>query len=179
MNRHTDLADEATRIVFREFETCSCGVRLAPLTGPIHDYMLSTPSCWHAFGSLLAREYEDPARWSVHRHSVDAYAVQHPGIDSAQARNSIGIHLSRLYFLFARGWPTDRVDRIMPQIIKKKMEYPWLKPPSVVAHVNIGHVLQSETAADHRARVLLWAESSWAQWVEYHSQVQEWWRNVP
>ncbi|MDZ7628938.1 MAG: DUF5946 family protein [Parvularculaceae bacterium] len=33
----------------------------------------------------------------MHRLSVDAYAVQHPGGASRQAIQSVGLHLARLY----------------------------------------------------------------------------------
>jgi len=53
--------------------------------GPAHAYMLSSPGCWAAYGELLAREYSDSAYRRLHRLSVDAYALQHPGIDTPQS----------------------------------------------------------------------------------------------
>ncbi len=57
-----------------------CGARfLASVEGPTHEYMLASPGCWAAFTELIAREFGDPAYGALHRHAVDAYAVQHPG----------------------------------------------------------------------------------------------------
>ena len=66
------------------------------MEGPTHRYMQSTPGCWAAFGRVLAREYEDQRYFEVHRLTVDAYAVQHPGIPGRQSIQSVAFHLVRL-----------------------------------------------------------------------------------
>ena len=161
----------------KQTEICICGARL-PLVddphSPKHRYMLSTSSCWHAYGHLLAREYEDPTRWRNHRYTVDAYAVQHPGVDTQQARNSVGIHLSRLCLLLDRGWPLERANDAMLQITAKKFSYPWLTPPTVLAGVNAGDVLRTVDSQAHLAAVLRWAETVWQSWREHHEIVRQW-----
>ena len=74
---------------------CGCGGRFTdPADEDSHPYMLSSAGCWSACNGLLAREYQDVALFArCHRLTVDAYAVQHPGLDGPQARNSVGIHL--------------------------------------------------------------------------------------
>ena len=58
--------------------------------------MESSPSCWAAYGEVLAREYNDPAFMAAHRLTVDAYAVQHPGRPSPQSIQSVALHLISL-----------------------------------------------------------------------------------
>ncbi len=155
-------------------ETCTCGVNLPVITGPIHRYMLSTPSCWEAYGRLLAREYEDPSRWRTHRITVDAYAVQHPGVDTPQARNSVGIHLSRLCLLFDRGWPLQRANAAMLAITAKKFDYPWLSPPVNISGVNVLDILAVTNAGEHMAAVERWGRAVWLDWQEHHPTVHQW-----
>jgi hypothetical protein len=136
--------------------------------------MLSTPGCWAAYGRLLALEYEDTDRWPTHRYAVDAYAVQHPGRDTPQARNSVGVHLSRLALLFGHDWPLERANQAMLVITAKKFAYPWLSPPCRPAGVTVADVLATRRAEDHRAAVVHWAEAVWKQWSEHHETVCTW-----
>ena len=50
-----------------------------------HEYIGASPACWETFSELLAREFADPAYGAVHRHTVDVYAVQHPGEDGRRS----------------------------------------------------------------------------------------------
>ena len=85
-------------------ERCfACGGVFAPAPdGAVHDYMLSTPGCWAAFGEVLNREYCDPALFALsHRLSVDAFAIQHPGrIDDRRAVQSLWLHATSLWLVF-------------------------------------------------------------------------------
>lgn len=123
---------------------CGCGADYPDISGPTHAYMLSSPGCWEAYGRVLAREYENPEYSRLHRLTVDAYAVQHPGVDGPQARNSVGIHLSRLCLMFDRGWRIERANDAMLAISAKKQHYPWLTPPGDRGTVTVRHVLAAE-----------------------------------
>ena len=71
-------------------EVCpGCGAGFAPFDGPVHAYLESSAACWNAFGQVLAREYSDARHAPIHRLTVDAYCVQHPGGDSRQAIQSV------------------------------------------------------------------------------------------
>jgi hypothetical protein len=136
--------------------------------------MLSSPGCWAAYGQVLAREYQDQAYYRLHRLSVDAYAAQHPGKDNAQARNSVGVHLSRLCLLLEMGWPMERANAAMVEISAKKRSYPWLEPPQFMGAHTVRDVLEAATPAEHEARVRAWADSVWAAWSEHHATVRGW-----
>jgi hypothetical protein len=155
-------------------ERCVCGFEAEKSDGPTHEYILSTAGCWEAYGRLLAREYEDQARWRTHRLTVDAYAVQHPGVDGPQARNSVGLHLSRLGLLFDRGWTLEQANDAMLAISAKKFSYPWLLPPSGVAGVTVEDVLAAQTAEAHMRAVEGWAQAVWGSWEQHHATVREW-----
>jgi hypothetical protein len=135
------------------------------MEGPTHPYVLSSPGCWKAYGEVLAREYQDQEYWPLHRLTVDAYAVQHPGVDNPQARNSVGIHLSRLYLMFEASWPIET-------------QYEWLAPPSHRGNLTVQHVLAARNSTDHLAAVEVWARSVWEAWADYHVMAREWVKTV-
>jgi len=159
-------------------QRCGCGVETEEVEGPTHAYVLSTAGCWEAYGRLLAREYEDHARWRTHRVTVDAYALQHPGVDGPQARNSVGVHFSRLGLTVGRGWPLERANEAMLQITAKKFAYPWLTPPVALVGMTVLDVLTAETAEEHMAMVEAWGRAVWASWGEHHAVVEEWLRGI-
>jgi hypothetical protein len=136
--------------------------------------MLSSPSCWAAYGQVLAREYQDPAYSPLNRLSVDAYAAQHPGVDVPQARNSVGIHLSRLHLILECGWPIERANDAMLVITGKKMPFPWLTPPANRGSLSVKHVLAAAGQQEHLKAVEQWARSVWQAWAEHHATVREW-----
>lgn len=155
-------------------QRCGCGAETEEVVGPTHAYVLSTAGCWEAYGRVLAREYEDQERWRMHRVTVDAYALQHPGVDGPQARNSVGVHLSRLALMVGRGWPLERVNDAMVEITAKKGKYPWLEPPVKRAGMTVLDVLRAETAEEHMKMVEEWARAVWEAWGEHHAVVGEW-----
>ena len=156
-----------------------CHGEFAEMEGPVHAYMLASAGCWEACGRVLVREYESAAYRRTHRLSVDAYAVQHPGVDGPQARNSVGIHLSRLTLIFGRGWPLKRANDAALALTAKKFDYPWLEPPAERGGLTVQHVLDAGTADEHCAAVERWARSVWEAWEPHHRTVYEWLKRIP
>jgi hypothetical protein len=117
------LADRA------EISVCPCcGSRLPAVEGPIHAYMTSSPACWAAFGEVTAREYQTPELMSVHRLSVDAWAVQHPGDGSRRAIQSVGLHLARLRVQLEEGLEGEAANTAMLRFAARKATLPELPP---------------------------------------------------
>ncbi|HLW73652.1 MAG TPA: DUF5946 family protein, partial [Gammaproteobacteria bacterium] len=90
-----------------------CGAEFPDRDGPTHRYMESSPACWAAYGEVLEREYSDPGYYRVHRLSVDAYAVQHPGRPSPQTIQSVNLHLIRLCCLVEKSLPMEKANDLM------------------------------------------------------------------
>jgi hypothetical protein len=155
-----------------------CGGDFPEMDGPTHPYMLSSAGCWAAYGELLALEYEDRAYAPLHRLSVDTYAVQHPGIDTPRARNSVGIHLSRLSLILELGWPIGKANDAMQIITAKRFTFPWLSPPASFGPLTVKNVLEAEGAVEHMAAVQLWAKVVWQAWGEHHIAVRGWLREL-
>ena len=136
--------------------------------------MESSPACWAAFGEVLAREYSDPAYFQVHRLSVDAYAVQHPGKPSPQTLQSVAVHLVRLCLLLEHGLPMERANDAMLKASEQEKRFVWLTPPASLGAVTVADVQRAENVEAHMAAVRRWADSAWQAWAPHHSTVRDW-----
>jgi hypothetical protein len=136
--------------------------------------MASSPACWAAYGEVLAREYSDPAYFQVHRLSVDAYAVQHPGKPSPQSIQSVAVHLVRLCLLLERGLPMERANAGMLKASEREESYVWLEPPANLGGVTVTDVLKAQGVEAHMAAVRGWAGSAWRAWMPHHETVRSW-----
>ena len=135
--------------------------------------MESSPACWAAYGEVLAREYSDPAYYRVHRLSVDAYAVQHPGRPGPQAIQSVNLHLIRLCSLLEIKLPMEKANDAMLAATRQKERYAWLTPPRSLGEVTVKDVYEAREVEGHLAAVTRWAESAWRAWAPHHETVRE------
>jgi hypothetical protein len=95
-------------------------------------------------------------------------------VDTQHARNSVGIHLSRLSLILERGWPIGKANEAMPAIVARKSTFPWLSPPLSFGPVTAREVLTAKDAGEHMALVQLWAKSVWDAWAQHHAVVRGW-----
>lgn len=152
----------------------SCGGEFEDIEGPVHRYMASSPGCWAAFGEVLAREYSDAAYFEVHRLSVDAYAVQHPGTPSPQTIGPIGVHLMRLCLFHEHELTPERANDAMLRASKNKASFIWLEPPGMLGAITVGDVVKVNDVEKHKSIVRRWAGEAWAAWMPHHQQVHQW-----
>ena len=150
-----------------------CGSVLPASDGPTHAYMTSSPACWAAFNAVIAREFGDPGLMDVHRLSVDAWAVQHPGDGSRRAIQSVGVHLARLWVQLDKGLSGQAANAAMLRFAARKAELPEM-PPRARYAVTVADVAGAEEPAAHRAAVRRWAEAVWADWADQHEFVRRW-----
>ena len=151
-----------------------CGASFEACEGPVHEYMESSPGCWRAYGEVLAREYGNPRLAPIHRMSVDTYAVQHPGGDSRQAIQSVGVHLTRLYLLLERGLPPERANDAMLAIGKAKSQMVKLPRPASLGEITVLDVLAARDDEAHMAIVERWARCAWEAWAPHHDIIRSW-----
>lgn len=151
-----------------------CGIRVpAPANGPTHEYIESSPGCWALFNELLAREFGDPSYGRVHRHTVDVYAVQHPGTNGRRQRQSVALHLIGLCHWLERDLEQDRLNAITQRLASEDRAWPWLEPPAGY-DVTVGDVHRARTGAEHGTLVRHWAQATWDAWAAHQPQVREW-----
>lgn len=152
----------------------SCGGHYPDIDGPVHRYMDSSSGCWSVYGEVLAREYSDPAYFDVHRLSVDAYAVQHPGKTDRQSIQSVGLHLVRLCLFIEHGLTAEKANEAMLDAGKTKHSFVWLKPPSSMGALTAADVIRTKSVAEHKVVVRQWAQVSWEAWSTHHNIIRSW-----
>lgn len=158
----------------RTIPCIGCGALVPDITGPTHRYMESSPGCWAIYGAVLAREYCSPADGAVHRLTVDAYAVQHPGKPSPQSIQSVAIHLLRLFLILERGYTDEAAGRAMPILVRRKHEFSWLDPPPLLGNKTVLHVWSAKEPETYTQAVWQWGRSAWQAWQPHHQQVRRW-----
>ena len=142
--------------------------------GPVHRYMESSPGCWAAYGEVLAREYGDRAYYGVHRLSVDAYAVQHPGQASPQTIQSVAIHLTSLCLVFEHGFELDQATAAMQQMAGTKERCRWLEPPLSRGRLTVLDLHAATSAQTHSETARAWARDAWEAWSAHHGTIRGW-----
>lgn len=149
-----------------------CGALVPAIDGPTHAYMLSSPGCWRLYGEVLAHEYGEYGMPSVHQLSVDAYAVQHPGVPERRSRQSVAVHLISLCLMLQCGMPPERAAAIMRSFTHR--EFPWLEPQPSAYDVTVVDVWAARNLEDHVAAVQRWAGAAWEAWNVHHDTVHAW-----
>lgn len=149
-----------------------CNALVPDSEGPTHRYVGASAGCWQLYGELLAKEFSEPDYAALHQRTVDTYMVQHPGVDSPQARQSVAVHLMSLCLQLEEGMAPERATRALPHFTHR--DYPWLTPPDHRGEVTVQDVLAARTPAEHTERVQQWARSVWHAWAMYHNTVRRW-----
>lgn len=147
----------------------ACGGEFENRIGPTHKYMLSSPGCWAAYGELLAREYQNPVLFgAVHRLTVDAYALQHPGDPlDRRARQSVWVHYIALYLAFRMG----KEHAAIPPVMQRLAGGVFPELPSAPKRFS---VTLSDVAAqgekNHVSAVTAWAKDAFEAWSALESE---------
>lgn len=149
-----------------------CGGRFDDIQGPTHRYMESSPGCWAAYGEVLAREYQDPEYFAVHKFTVDAYAVQHPGHPSPQTIQSVAGHLIRLCLMLERNLAIERANDAIKATVER--QYVWLTPPATMGPVTVADVRKAADPIAHGRQVRTWAECAWNAWSAHRDTIYGW-----
>lgn len=151
-----------------------CGGFFEDIEGPTHRYLEASPGCWAAYGEVLVREYSDAGYYRIHRLTVDAYAVQHPGHPSPQSIQSVAVHLISLCLVLERGVAVQRTTQAMQAAIKDKRRFVWLTPPASLGAVTVADLRTATNLEAHRKQVQAWSASAWAAWSPHHATIRAW-----
>lgn len=155
-----------------------CGSLLPAVDGPIHPYIGASAACWALYGQVLAIEagtYRQPA-W--HRLTVDAYAVQHPGVPERRSVQSVCVHLISLCLVLEHDIPPNRATQLLGTVLARRPAFVWLAPPSSLGRLTVRHVLSAANREDHERHSWAWAGELWASWGAHHEQIRLWTDNA-
>jgi len=135
--------------------------------------MLSSHKCWSLYGQVLAKEYSDPEYMYVHALTVDAYALQHPGKDVAQANSSIYVHLLSAFAYFVKQKTLKELVYVKQQAAIHTKELRRLSPvPEPMSfRCTVADVLQAENAQQHVEMVVAWTKSVFENWEAHHTTI--------
>ena len=152
-----------------------CGGRVPIIDGPgpTHAYMASSPGCWAMFGEVSAREYSDLAYRRSGRQLIDAYAVQHPGVNERRAAQSVWVHLVSLCLVLEHDLPVEQAAGAMQRLLAGQPQFEWLEPPASLGDVTVVDVHAAQTAEEHIAAVRRWCDSAWAAWERHQARIRE------
>ena len=152
-----------------------CGALVPAGDGPVHAYYGAAAGCWALYGEVLAREYGDFRYARVHRLTVDAYAVQHPGTPEPRTIQSVAVHLVGLYLSLECAVPGGPAAAVLQAAADRSASFHWLEPPPSLGAVTVRDVHAAGADPDgHQQAVRRWAESAWAAWSAHHAQVRAW-----
>lgn len=152
-----------------------CGALFPDTAGATHRYMECSPGCWAAYGEVLAREYSDPTLFGrVHRLTVDAFAVQHPGRPSPQSIQSVAVHLISLCLQLEHDATPPEATKAIQEGSRTKTRYVWLPPPEFPGAVTVADVNAATSASAHETLVRQWAGAVWSAWSAHHAAVRAW-----
>lgn len=151
----------------------ACGLLLPPHDGPVHPYIGASPACWAQYGQLLACEYGPLGMPAVHRLTVDAYAVQHPGVLERRSVQSVALHLIALHLVLDRGEAPQHVTGLLGRLLPRLPELRWLPPPQPNGTLTVRDVVTADPR-DHARAVTAWARDVWDAWTLHHPVVIAW-----
>lgn len=156
------------------FQECfSCKGHYLEVDGPTHDYMLSTPGCWAAYGEILEREYSDQILFKqCHRLTVDAYALQHKGdpLTDERAFRSIWLHYMSLHAIIEHDVSHQQATILLGRL--KNYSFPQLPKEHLEFNISGADVI-ANSIEDHRERVTSWAKSSYLAWSSLKEEAEE------
>ncbi|MGK2877021.1 MAG: DUF5946 family protein [Solirubrobacterales bacterium] len=151
-----------------------CGIELEDTGGPTHEYIGASPACWALYTELLARDYGEYGMPEEHKFVVDAYAVQHPGVNEPKARQSVGVHLIRMCLMLERDAPQRYATGLMSRATYGGLQIPWFDPVTPLGTMTAADVLAVPDRAAHLVASRAWAEDLWAAWSEQQPTIRRW-----
>lgn len=151
-----------------------CGALVEDTMGATHEYIGAVAGCWAIFGEILAKEFNNPAYfYPAHRLTVDAYAIQHPGVPGRKSIQSVHVHLAGLYLTLEKNLDIQKTPKVMSALTEQSESFVWLEPPVPNGTITVLDVVKAESAKEHQEIVRKWAEDIWNAWKAHHEKIKQ------
>ncbi|OJV94437.1 MAG: hypothetical protein BGO39_22015 [Chloroflexi bacterium 54-19] len=137
--------------------------------GPPHTYLGTSPGCWQIYTELTARIVPD---MTVRGLLADTYMVQHPGVSSRQAIQSVVRHLMGLCCVLEMNLSFERAVVVMKKA--PVAEFTWLEPPTFLGPLTVVDLARAFEETIQPDLVREWALTTWQAWGIYHGVVRSW-----
>lgn len=131
--------------------------------------------CNRLFQEVVGREFSQPELFHVHRLTVDAYSLQHPGQYMKSAK-SAAAHLTGMCWAM-EGQDDPSISHALSRFLDgaPKLVRPEPVPPGRArGGLTIADVHSAEDSEQHIQRVKEWARGAWASWAQHHEQARRW-----
>jgi hypothetical protein len=132
-----------------------------------------TQGCQERYEALLARDYEDPAYFAVHRMFVDTYSLQHPE-RYCRSGKSLAAHLVGLGQIVEEGISAATGAPALRDWLdgRRELEKPPL--PEARGGMTLGDIEAIAEPAEWREAVRSWALSTWQAYAELQPLARKW-----
>jgi len=132
----------------------------------------STPSEQELYDELAfyTLELRDPE--FIHQHVVDAYLVQHAGLESKPI--SIVFGLIGLYLHLEKNFTGRQVQRAHMQLARTRKH--WAAPPVPAqqhAAIRVTDVIAAPRGPERNAMIYRWCEAVWQDWQHARPEIVE------
>ena len=158
-------------------EECpGCKAPLEEVDGPTHRYIGASAACWQIYTTLSAGGYATVGTEQYGNLLVDAYAAQHPGLDSPQARQSVAVHLVTLWAILRAGADVEKAIDIRVRLVsvgRKTGGFEWLEPAPKSYPVTVASLTANEPVDAASIDLLVGGVlGSWS--VDHEAAIRRW-----
>jgi hypothetical protein len=137
--------------------------------GPAHTYLGASAGCWQIYGELTARRVPNMI---VRGLMADTYMVQHPGVASRQAIQSVARHLMGLHCSLELHLPFEQGVEVMKKA--PVAQFVWLEPPTTPGSLTAVDMVRAFDEEVETDLVKEWAVTTWQAWEIHHPMVRHW-----
>jgi Family of unknown function (DUF5946) len=160
-----------------QLEQCpDCGAILPYHDGATHRYVGASPACWALLGNLVNAGEPELSYSPLNQLITDAYMVQHHGVPSPQAIQSVAVHLLVLYGVFDQKaapaqalWIRQRALRT--DIGTKQGRFHWLTPPVVAHQITFAEVVHMPNPIARTNKAQEYMSHVWQHWSAQHRTI--------
>jgi hypothetical protein len=131
--------------------------------------------CNALFQEVVGREFSRPELFRVHRLTVDAYSLQHPGRYMKSAKSAVA-HLTGMCWAM-EGQDDPSVSVALSRFLDGNPTFTRPEPSPQPGRRGALTILDLHSAPDSVAHIRLvkeWARSAWESWAEHHDKAREW-----